>query len=150
MLTGVLPWSQRNQAQLLDQIRKADFTIPPGVSDAAKDLIRRFMDPNPATRITIDEALANPWVKTAPTHSFCTAEPALLLSLKCVDHFFGRDSSEVEIEDQTFERSYTVRTGTVENELRVIAPEPKGSTARQTAKRLIFHQRVTSGARKKR
>jgi serine/threonine protein kinase len=32
------------------------------VTDAAKDLIRRMLDLNPGTRLTVDEALKHPWV----------------------------------------------------------------------------------------
>jgi len=34
------------------------------VSDEAKDLITKMLDPNPKTRPTVDQCLAHPWFKT--------------------------------------------------------------------------------------
>ncbi|KAF9602916.1 hypothetical protein IFM89_032798 [Coptis chinensis] len=45
------------------QINKADFTCPSWFSSSAKNLIKRILDPNPLTRITIPNILENEWFK---------------------------------------------------------------------------------------
>ncbi|KAF9607044.1 hypothetical protein IFM89_030817, partial [Coptis chinensis] len=45
------------------QINKADFTCPSWFSSSAKNLIKRILDPNPLTRITIPDILENEWFK---------------------------------------------------------------------------------------
>jgi serine/threonine protein kinase len=149
MLTGVLPWDRGNQAQLLDQVRKADFEIPPWVSEAPRTLIRRFMDPDPNTRITSEEALRHPWISGAPTHRFIqTGPPQKLVSLKKLDLFLGLDSREDEVE--LLDRTCSLRPGSLEDEIKSIVPVAQRSTARETAKRIILKKRVTSGSRKAR
>ncbi|PPS09787.1 hypothetical protein GOBAR_AA10839 [Gossypium barbadense] len=44
-------------------ISKADFSCPPWFSSNAKKLIKRILDPNPLTRITIAELHQNEWFK---------------------------------------------------------------------------------------
>jgi hypothetical protein len=109
------------------------------------------MDPNPNTRITIEEALKHPWIRGAPSHRIIQGTPPLKhVSLKKLDLFLGRDSSEIAVGADGFERSYTVRTSSIENELRAIVPPTQRSTARETAKRLILTKRVPSGTKKTR
>ncbi|KAG4124519.1 hypothetical protein ERO13_D10G044700v2 [Gossypium hirsutum] len=45
------------------EIFKANFNCPPWFSSSAKKLIKRILDPNPLTRITIAEILENEWFK---------------------------------------------------------------------------------------
>jgi serine/threonine protein kinase len=139
MLTGVLPWKPGNPAQLIDQISAGDFRVPGFVSDAPRELIGRLMDPNPETRMSVEEALEVPWIKSAPVHRFRSNQPKLLVSLRHLDHFFGRDPSETELELAQMELagSRSVRLGTIEHELTIIVPEPKRSSAREAAARLI-------------
>ncbi|MBA0694579.1 hypothetical protein Goari_004861 [Gossypium aridum] len=44
-------------------IFKADFDCPPWFSSSAKKLIKRILDPNPLTRITVAEIIENEWFK---------------------------------------------------------------------------------------
>ncbi|KAJ1440059.1 Serine/threonine-protein kinase, active site [Sesbania bispinosa] len=46
-----------------EEIFKAEFTCPPWFSSSAKKLIKRILDPNPSTRITISEVIENEWFK---------------------------------------------------------------------------------------
>ncbi|KAH0786329.1 CAMK family protein kinase [Histomonas meleagridis] len=105
MLTGQLPWTKRNQHQLIDQIIHADFSIPSYVSSQASDLIEKMLEPDPEKRITVEDALAHPLVRSAPRHRYLTQQTLLPLSLKHIDKFFGRDGSEIEIDDKCLERS---------------------------------------------
>jgi serine/threonine protein kinase len=142
MLTGVLPWKPGNPAQLMNQMLTGDFVIPPYVSDAPRELLRKLMKPNPKERISVEDALADPWVKSAPVHRFRSNQPKLLVSLRHLDHFFGRDPSETELESTLLELegSRTVRSGTIQPELTVTVPEQKRLTARDAAARLIVRQ----------
>ncbi|MQL72303.1 hypothetical protein Taro_004627 [Colocasia esculenta] len=45
------------------QIFKADFSCPSWFSTSAKKLIKKILDPNPSTRITIAEVIQNEWFK---------------------------------------------------------------------------------------
>lgn len=146
MLTGVLPWTKQNQAQLFEQIRKADFQIPGFVSDSARDLIRKLIEPDPAKRISAEEALHHPWIESAPSHRFRSKEPKLSLSLKSVDRFFGRENSDVEIEDSAIVRSGSVQFNRgFEKMVKIIAPPQHRNTARPGAKQILFMRRCGSG-----
>lgn len=39
------------------------YTIPPFLSPPCADLVRRLLDPNPTTRISIPEIIQHPWHK---------------------------------------------------------------------------------------
>ena len=47
----------------LAQIFKGEFETPKWLSHGAANLIRRILDPNPTTRITVDEIKADNWFK---------------------------------------------------------------------------------------
>ncbi|KAJ8762649.1 hypothetical protein K2173_010670 [Erythroxylum novogranatense] len=63
LMAGYLPFEDSNLMQLYKKIYKADFTCPPWFSSSAKKLIKRILDPVPATRITIAEVIENEWFK---------------------------------------------------------------------------------------
>ncbi|XP_073143494.1 CBL-interacting protein kinase 23 [Henckelia pumila] len=63
LMAGYLPFEESNLVTLYKKIFKADFSIPPWFSSGAKKLIKRILDPNPLTRITIAELLENDWFK---------------------------------------------------------------------------------------
>ncbi|XP_075502908.1 CBL-interacting protein kinase 23-like [Primulina tabacum] len=63
LMAGYLPFEESNLMTLYKRIFKADFSIPPWFSSGAKKLIKRILDPNPLTRITIAEILENDWFK---------------------------------------------------------------------------------------
>ncbi|XP_057948695.1 CBL-interacting serine/threonine-protein kinase 23 isoform X3 [Malania oleifera] len=63
LMAGYLPFEESNLVALYKKIFKADFTCPPWFSSNAKKLIRRILDPNPSTRITIAEVIENEWFK---------------------------------------------------------------------------------------
>ncbi|CAA0842357.1 CBL-interacting serine/threonine-protein kinase 23 [Striga hermonthica] len=63
LMAGYLPFEESNLMALYKKIFKADFTCPPWFSSSAKKLIKRILDPNPSTRITIAEVLENDWFK---------------------------------------------------------------------------------------
>ncbi|KAL5577304.1 hypothetical protein UlMin_019003 [Ulmus minor] len=63
LTAGYLPFEESNLMALYKKIFKADFTCPPWFSSSAKKLIKRILDPNPVTRITIAEIIENEWFK---------------------------------------------------------------------------------------
>ncbi|KAG8370595.1 hypothetical protein BUALT_Bualt14G0133400 [Buddleja alternifolia] len=67
ILTGYLPFDDRNLAVLYQKIFKGDSQIPKWLSSGAKNLIRRILDPNPRTRITMVEIRENDWFKQGYT-----------------------------------------------------------------------------------
>ena len=92
MVTGQLPWTKRNQAQLFEQIKKGEYTIPHYLSKNCGDLIKKLLTVDCKKRITLDKAMAHPWFadrKPVP------APPIVqkVVSLKKVDEFFCRNAS---------------------------------------------------------
>ncbi|KAG7598726.1 Protein kinase domain [Arabidopsis suecica] len=61
LMAGYLPFEDSNLTSLYKKIFKAEFTCPPWFSASAKKLIKRILDPNPATRITFAEVIENEW-----------------------------------------------------------------------------------------
>uniref|UniRef100_A0A7N0ULE0 non-specific serine/threonine protein kinase n=1 Tax=Kalanchoe fedtschenkoi TaxID=63787 RepID=A0A7N0ULE0_KALFE len=63
ILTGDLPFDDRNVAVLYQKIFKGDAPMPKWLSLGAKNLIKRILDPNHATRITVAGIKADDWFK---------------------------------------------------------------------------------------
>lgn len=63
LLTGWLPFDDNNLAVLYYKIFKSDFKFPKWLSAGARKLIRRILDPNPKTRISIAEIVEDEWFK---------------------------------------------------------------------------------------
>ncbi|CAK9144505.1 unnamed protein product [Ilex paraguariensis] len=63
ILTGYLPFDDRNLAVLYQKIFKGDAQIPKWLSPGARNLIKRILDPNPHTRIAMADIKADEWFK---------------------------------------------------------------------------------------
>lgn len=74
LVCGTLPWTKKVLPQLLKEIQECNFFIPSNVEPGCKDLIQKIMDPNPETRITLDEILAHPWLEGIPDAPLRTIE----------------------------------------------------------------------------
>ena len=61
MLHGELPFDNENISELSQTILNGKYKMKKTVSEEAKDLINRMLQPNPLIRITISEILAHPW-----------------------------------------------------------------------------------------
>ncbi|XP_038974633.1 CBL-interacting protein kinase 9 isoform X2 [Phoenix dactylifera] len=61
LMAGYLPFDEPNLMALYKKICKADFSCPSWFSSGAKKLIKRILDPNPHTRITIPQILEDEW-----------------------------------------------------------------------------------------
>ncbi|KAM7487981.1 hypothetical protein LguiB_025465 [Lonicera macranthoides] len=63
IIMGYLPFDDRNLAVLYQKIFKGDPQIPKWLSPGAANLLRRILDPNPQTRITMAEIKEDEWFK---------------------------------------------------------------------------------------
>ncbi|KAL9255917.1 CBL-interacting serine/threonine-protein kinase 1-like protein [Drosera capensis] len=71
ILTGYLPFDDRNLAVLYQKIVKGDTQIPKWLSPGAQNMIRRILDPNPAKRITMAEIKEDEWF----SQGYCPSSP---------------------------------------------------------------------------
>ena len=63
MLTGYLPFDDANLVMMYRKMHKREFRFPSWVSKPARGLITRLLDPNPGTRLRIDEIPNDSWFK---------------------------------------------------------------------------------------
>ncbi|KAH9623959.1 hypothetical protein KSS87_016218 [Heliosperma pusillum] len=63
ILTGYLPFDDRNLAVLYQKITRGDVQIPKWLSPGAQKMIRKILDPNPVTRLTIAEIKVDEWFR---------------------------------------------------------------------------------------
>ncbi|KAL4556953.1 hypothetical protein LXL04_035122 [Taraxacum kok-saghyz] len=63
LLTGNLPFNDSNIIQMYRKITKADYKCPNWVTPETRRLLKKILDPNPLTRISIKKIMENPWFK---------------------------------------------------------------------------------------
>ncbi|XP_045805374.1 CBL-interacting protein kinase 5-like isoform X2 [Trifolium pratense] len=61
LLAGYLPFNDKNLMEMYKKIAKAEFKFPQWFRSDAKRLIYRILDPDPRTRITINNIMQNSW-----------------------------------------------------------------------------------------
>ena len=61
LLTGTLPFNEKQTNKLYQKIRECKYILPENISDPAKDLIFRMLQKNPLDRITIPEIKQHKW-----------------------------------------------------------------------------------------
>lgn len=61
ILTGYLPFDDRNLAVLYQKIFKGDVKLPKWLSPGAQNLLKKILDPNPVKRITMAGIKADEW-----------------------------------------------------------------------------------------
>ncbi|CAI9097173.1 OLC1v1033537C1 [Oldenlandia corymbosa var. corymbosa] len=76
---GYLPFNDTNLMVMYRKIYKGDFRCPKWTSPELKSLLSRLLDPNPDTRITLDETIAHPWFQLGGSGYFKNGDT----------HFFG-------------------------------------------------------------
>ncbi|XP_073149126.1 CBL-interacting serine/threonine-protein kinase 14-like [Henckelia pumila] len=81
---GYLPFNDTNLMAMYRKIYKGDFRCPKWTSPELKRLLSRILDPNPASRITLDEILLDPWFQKGETETESKTKPKEYLS--SVDH----------------------------------------------------------------
>lgn len=62
LLSGQLPFDDRNQNALFAKIQRGQFRMPSAFSEEAKDLISKILVVDPQRRITIPEILKHTWL----------------------------------------------------------------------------------------
>ncbi|KAM6544906.1 hypothetical protein CsatB_025642 [Cannabis sativa] len=72
ILTGYLPFDDRNLAVLYQKILKGETLIPKWLSPGAQNMIRKILDPNPVTRITMENIKSDEWFQQcyAPPNAY--------------------------------------------------------------------------------
>ncbi|KAB2076309.1 hypothetical protein ES319_A06G032900v1 [Gossypium barbadense] len=61
LMAGYLPFDELDLTTLYSKIERADFSCPSWFPVGAKSLIHRILDPNPQTRITIEQIRSDEW-----------------------------------------------------------------------------------------
>jgi len=61
LLTGMLPFNEKQTAKLYQKIRECKYVLPENLSDPAKDLILRMLQKDPLNRISISEIKQHKW-----------------------------------------------------------------------------------------
>ncbi|XP_061368499.1 CBL-interacting serine/threonine-protein kinase 14-like [Gastrolobium bilobum] len=64
LTAGYLPFNDYNITILYRKIYRGQFRCPKWTSNDLRNLLSRLLDPNPQTRITVDEILQDTWFKT--------------------------------------------------------------------------------------
>lgn len=92
MLTGQLPWTKRNQAQLFQQIKKGEYSIPKSLTEDCQSFISRLMTVDVDKRMTLEEALEHSWLKmdVSDDEIFSPQRFSTFISCKKVDSFFDK------------------------------------------------------------
>ncbi|XP_009793170.1 CBL-interacting serine/threonine-protein kinase 11-like [Nicotiana tabacum] len=63
MVAGYLPFYDQNLMLMYKKIYKGEFKCPKWMSPDVKRILSRLLDTNPATRITIEEIIKDPWFR---------------------------------------------------------------------------------------
>ncbi|TYJ35349.1 hypothetical protein E1A91_A05G231300v1 [Gossypium mustelinum] len=63
LMASYLPFDELDLTTLYSKIERAEFSCPSWFPMGAKSLIRRILDPNPQTRITIEQIRSDEWFK---------------------------------------------------------------------------------------
>ncbi|KQK14076.1 hypothetical protein BRADI_1g14200v3 [Brachypodium distachyon] len=63
LLAGHLPFDDSNIVDMCRKAHRRDYVVPGWVSQPARRLVGRLLDPNPATRLTVAELSSHPWFK---------------------------------------------------------------------------------------
>lgn len=61
LMAGYLPFDEIDLTSLYSKIEKAEYSCPPWFPVGAKSLIQQILDPNPGTRIRIEEIRNDEW-----------------------------------------------------------------------------------------
>lgn len=63
LLAGYLPFHDKNLMDMYKKIGKAEFKCPSWFSTDVRRLLQRILDPNPSTRISMEQIMENPWFR---------------------------------------------------------------------------------------
>ncbi|XP_071711027.1 CBL-interacting protein kinase 18-like [Rutidosis leptorrhynchoides] len=63
LVTGQLPFNDSNVIQMYKKISKAEYKLPNWVPTDVRRLLKRILDPNPVTRISMKKIMENSWFR---------------------------------------------------------------------------------------
>ncbi|XP_062187441.1 CBL-interacting protein kinase 2 [Phragmites australis] len=63
LLAGYLPFHDKNLMNMYKKIGKAEFKCPRWFSTDVRRLLLRILEPNPSTRISMEQIMENPWFR---------------------------------------------------------------------------------------
>ncbi|XP_006650055.1 CBL-interacting protein kinase 10 [Oryza brachyantha] len=63
LLAGYLPFQDKNVMNMYKKICRAELKWPSWFPSDVRKLLRRILDPNPTTRISVSEIMENPWFR---------------------------------------------------------------------------------------
>jgi carbon catabolite-derepressing protein kinase len=63
LLAGHLPFDDANIADMCRRAQRRDYAAPRWLSQPARRLVARLLDPNPDTRLSVADLAAHPWFK---------------------------------------------------------------------------------------
>eukprot|EP00667_Euglena_gracilis_P001568 EG_transcript_1569 len=104
MVTGSLPFNGNGLYQLMQNIKRAEFSMA-NVPDACRKLVKAMLDKDPTTRMKVDDILYQPWVgRMVPINTlgnpliWCGSKAALVphLSTKGFEQFNDDGASDGE------------------------------------------------------
>ena len=90
MVVGKLPWENKTAMTVYDHKNKNNINIPDFVSYHCRLMIQGFLDSNPETRLTAENALDHPFLNEADTGD--AYYDTQLVSLRRIDNFFCDNS----------------------------------------------------------
>ncbi|KAF6148362.1 hypothetical protein GIB67_025581 [Kingdonia uniflora] len=64
-LAGSIPFNDSNLLVMYSKIHRREFEFPSWISRPVKRIISRLLDPNPKTRMSIEELMEVPWLKSS-------------------------------------------------------------------------------------
>ena len=86
LLSGKPPFGGKNDKEILARVSKGTYnfkgTTWDSVSDAAKDLIKRMLEFNPALRISAEDALKDPWFTLSLEEKSFRVLPSIIDNMK--------------------------------------------------------------------
>jgi serine/threonine protein kinase len=100
MVTGALPWTERNQTKLFAQITKGRYKIPSTLSRDCQSFIKGLMTVDQGERMSIVQALNHPWLVNTQIARDPNVKLDAKVSLKRIDRLFGRDMSEMGLDPE--------------------------------------------------
>lgn len=96
MVTGQLPWTKRNQAELFAQIKQGQYVLPDWLSESCQSFISGLMTVDCKKRLTIEQAYHHEWLCGTPFQWPFRMPPSKVVSLRMVDKYFDKEISEVD------------------------------------------------------
>lgn len=66
MLNGKIPWTSKNQKQLIEEIINSNIFLPLSMSEEVRDLLSHIIVKDPEGRYSLDQILDHPWLANVP------------------------------------------------------------------------------------